>query len=236
MARDFNGVDNAGKVIEYTEIADLFQGTRDTMFCWFNAESDGQGSVGKIISSKPDSNTGHRDLNLQNDSAPNTQIRFFGAFSTTSGEWITGVDISLNVWHPLGLDYDDTDVNENPIMYVDGVSDTLTEDVTPVGTPASVTQNFMIGARKDAGASRRTFDGLIAQVAAWKGVLSSVHQAALGRGVNPFIMRNDILVLYVPLYGNDDPEPNEGIAGNTCDIIGAIKGVNPPVELLENFL
>ncbi len=71
----------------------------------------------------------------------------------------------------------------------------------------------------------------------WSAELDAVHVAALGRGVNPFVMRNDILVIYCPIWGHDSPE-NEYENQLTMTIVNSPDKVvpNPPVELLENYL
>jgi hypothetical protein len=49
-------------------------------------------------------------------------------------------------------------------------------------------------------------DGLLAEVGVWNVALSDGEVAALGRGVNPRLIRPNALVFYAPLWGTSDPE------------------------------
>jgi hypothetical protein len=58
-------------------------------------------------------------------------------FNTTLGRWNTLETITLYEWHHLVVTYDNSSVSNDPIFYVDGVSQTVTESSTPVGTRVS---------------------------------------------------------------------------------------------------
>ena len=56
------------------------------------------------------------------------------------------------------------------------------------------------------------------------------------RGVNPFVMRDDIQLFYQPVWGNDSPEVDY-----TGRLSGTVSGGtkanwHPPVEHMENYL
>lgn len=61
----------------------------------------------------------------------NMQIEFTANFTTTNGVWVTNsVGISSNII----ITYNGGSASNNPIIYVDGVSVTVTKTTSPVGT------------------------------------------------------------------------------------------------------
>lgn len=80
------------------------------------------------------------------------------------------------------------------------------------------------------------WDGELAYIGFWNVELSDNEILALASGVNPFILRNDALVAYYPVDGNESPEPDY-VSQQNMTVNGAVKAnVNPPVELLENYI
>lgn len=86
-------------------------------------------------------------------------------------------------------------------------------------------------------------DGDIGFCAAWDLTLSDNEIAALGNGVNPWAIRNQNLVMYCQVNGNEDPEPNWANRGAFASPTNFVltgtptkSTTNPPVELLENYL
>jgi hypothetical protein len=65
-------------------------------------------------------------------------LRLLRKFSTTSGIWsVNSLTLSTGVKYQLGFTYDKSSVSNNPAMYVNGVSQTVTRTTAPVGTAAS---------------------------------------------------------------------------------------------------
>lgn len=78
--------------------------------------------------------------------------------------------------------------------------------------------------------------GRVAEFAIFKTVLTDNQLAALGRGVPVFVVTSVRPYLYVPIWGNDDPEA-EYINGWDMALTSApTKIAHPPVEHLENYL
>jgi hypothetical protein len=64
-------------------------------------------------------------------------LRLLRKFSTTSGIWsVNSLTFSTGVKYQLGFAYDKSSVSNNPTMYVNGVSQTVTRTTAPVGTAA----------------------------------------------------------------------------------------------------
>ncbi|KKP69846.1 hypothetical protein A2X44_05265 [candidate division CPR3 bacterium GWF2_35_18] len=93
---------------------------------------------------------------------PTNSRNIFGHnFSTTSGRW-SFPQFSLSVWHHVLVIYDKTSVSNNPYIYVDGVSQTVTEYSTPGGS-ANSDASFNLLVSKSPGYDRWV-DGLIDDV------------------------------------------------------------------------
>ena len=78
--------------------------------------------------------------------------------------------------------------------------------------------------------------GPIGECAIWSADIGSTKMQALERGVNPFVMRDDIQLFYQPVWGNDSPEVDY-----TGRLSGTVSGGtkanwHPPVEHMENYL
>ncbi|MCP4475405.1 MAG: LamG domain-containing protein [Gammaproteobacteria bacterium] len=72
----------------------------------------------------------------------------------------------------------------------------------------------------------------------WDVALSDNEMTALSRGVCPKRIRPANQWYYIPMWGDDDPEPDLSGRGNTVSIITGTpaKENNVNVELLENFI
>lgn len=65
----------------------------------------------------------------------NGDIFFEENFTDTNGAWHTAINtLSVSTWHHIVVTYDPDDVVNDPIIYIDSVSKSLTELATPVGT------------------------------------------------------------------------------------------------------
>lgn len=115
-----------------------------------------------------------------------------------NGEW-TIASPALNEWHPVGVSYNDTATTNDPIMYLDGASQTVTERITPVGSAVDNATAYSIGNR--IGATDASWDGYLAEFGIWDRILTAAEFAALGKGFSPLFFPND-LVLYYPLVRN----------------------------------
>jgi hypothetical protein len=78
--------------------------------------------------------------------APTTagfQVRVLAKW-TTDGRWDSS-DISLNEWHHIAITYDRGATTNDPVMYVDGTSVTVTEELTPTTTVQSGQDTVKLG-------------------------------------------------------------------------------------------
>ena len=127
---------------------------------WMYPKSDGEGDYGRI---------GQKgwEFNLREESSGFVKVQFYHGFSTTAGNWkTTNAAVALNAWNHLALFYDSDATGNDPVIYVNGVSQAITETSTPAGTRTDdAAQTLYIG-NNNTGA--RTFDGYIMDIKIYK--------------------------------------------------------------------
>lgn len=177
-ALDFNGIDTKVE-INNSSLHNIFTGG-GTVSAIFNPKSDGEGDAGRIVSTGASSNGWILRTNQQ--SGDFVKIQFVMNFSTTDGNWETLADIPINEITHVALKYDDGDVTNNPVLYINGIPRTvgnglLTETATPVGTRNSdATNPFWIGNNSPINA---TFDGWIDDVRVYGALKTNAEIKAL---------------------------------------------------------
>jgi len=144
-----------------------------TVMAWFTLDGFGAGSFGKLLS---------KSLNLTpNDAwfiqaqAGDSQFSFAYGFSTMPGQWDTDLTFTADgrLYH-IAIAYDNSSVSNDPIIYVDGTSESITENSTPVGTADSdAAQDFLIGNQPVS--FNRAFDGNIEDVRLYNRILSAAE-------------------------------------------------------------
>ena len=162
-ASNFDAVDSKIDASSGSTIDDIFD-SNGWITSWFNANSDGEGSLGVIWQK------GNTLLRVRDESGGNVRLELVVDFNTTDGIWQTAVDIPINTNTRIDVEYDNSTVGNNPILTVNGVARTvgngLTETQTPVGTRVSdAASNFIIGNNTGQTA---TFDGEIDEVRTMK--------------------------------------------------------------------
>ncbi len=141
----------------------------------------------------------------------------------------TSTGYTTGTWHCAGGVFAST---TSRAAYIDGGSKgTDTEDIS-----FATHNNFSIGVQERSSVTN-FFAGDIACCGVWNVTLTDAEMAILAKGVNPFFFRNDALIAFYPIDGNDSPEA-EFVSGNTGVLTGPPTKTadNPPVELLENYL
>lgn len=159
-ALDFDGDSGLVTVSDATAIQNIFDGG-GTIECWINVDSDGEANEGYISKKSWTSYT-------YNEISSKVKLVFVYPFSGTTGVWSTpSTEVDLNIWTHLIITYNNSDVTNNPIIYVNGSSVTVGEDTTPVGTRTTdVGTDLIIG---NTSTDVRTFDGTIDEMRLYKG-------------------------------------------------------------------
>lgn len=91
--------------------------------------------------------------------AASNRIDFTRAFSGDNGSWKTPDDsTSTGSWYYIVLTYDDSSDTNNPLIYINKTSQSITEAVPPTGTASTNADDYIIGNR---GNAERTLDGIM---------------------------------------------------------------------------
>ncbi|MCH7529255.1 MAG: LamG domain-containing protein [Candidatus Marinimicrobia bacterium] len=142
---------------------------------WVYINSDGENDNGGII------NKGNPNgwlLRTQDESGDTVILRFQRIFSGATGQW--NVTLTKDRWHHFVVVYDDTAVDNDPTIYIDGVSQVISEAQAPVGTAVTdVGNNLYLGTNWG---TASTMDGLIAGIRLWNRLLSALEVKGLASG------------------------------------------------------
>ena len=137
----FDGVDDVVTVPDYAGIQNIFDGG-GTVEAWVKPTVVNAGAM--TICAK---NTQTRIILV------NTQLYIIQDFSTTRGLWLKDAAAAAGVSMHVMVTYDCTNVANDPILYLNGVSTALTEVSTPVGTYTTDAGNNLFFGREIAAAS-----------------------------------------------------------------------------------
>lgn len=161
----FDGADDAVDVNSDASIDSLFS-SGGTIAAWVYPDSAGEGNQGKIYDK--------RKMGLYVEST-GMGVRFVQEYATTDGVWSTGNGkIPASQWTHIVVTYT-VGTSNDPLIYINGVSQTVTEDSTPLGAVQSdASHDGCIGQAADAGGgclATKTFDGIIDEVRLYDRVL-----------------------------------------------------------------
>lgn len=200
-----------------------------TYAMWVNRDTgDGGGGNGRYF----DKNTGSGSDELMFNSGSAGGLIFFDrTFSISGGEWNCPRPSTL-AWHQITVTYDSSSISNNPLMYVDGTSQTVTETAAPDGTAVTNTDAYVIGNRGTG--TDRVSDAQFAEFAIWNRILTASEVAALADGYSPLFMSNS-LVLYCPLVRNivDFKNAVPTAVGNAITVHPRI--IYPTMEMIRRF-
>ena len=154
----FDGVDDQITIPDDSRIDNIFDGG-GTVISFVNAASDGEGNFGRICDKTGSSSEGFYFTIFENDGT-NSKVSFRYFFTTKEGRWSTDVVVPLGLPSTIAITYDNSDVSNSAIMYVNGKTLTVGSGLakqTPEGTRISDDGNdLIIGNRLD---GLRTFNG-----------------------------------------------------------------------------
>ena len=157
-AISFDGVNDSLTVSSSASINNIFD-TGGTLFFVSKPASDGGGNFSRII----DKGSSGYSLILQNESGSTLQPRLLVSFDTSNGDWKTTAN-SFNIGEAniLVLTYNGSSASNNPTFSVNQTQESVTEDLTPVGTINDDSASDLIIGNNLAGT--RGFDGLYGEL------------------------------------------------------------------------
>lgn len=168
--------DNVAAVVGDTEMNNIFAGGG---FLAFAAKWDDQGATTISVLRKPTtSNLGWDFLGVNAVIDNKKNFRFSRKFSGNgiSAEWNSDTrNIPTDVASIITIEYDEGDINNDPVITIDGVVQAITEAIAPSGTPDSDAGTaFIIGS-----AASTTFGGTMYELALYSTIPSADDQVAL---------------------------------------------------------
>lgn len=184
MAYDFNG---SSHYIEATYIP--VTAAPLTLAGWFNSDSD---TTSQTIISITNSGGQERFLLTASGGVTGDPVRATTIQGNVGAAADSATGYSANTWHhAAGVFASST----SRIAYIDGVGGTAE---TTSRTPGTM-NTTRIGVTVGGGARSNYMNGRLAEVAIWNVALSAVEIAALAKGIKPFLIRPEKIVLYLPL-------------------------------------
>ena len=133
------------------------------------------------------------------DSGGGGNYSYFRGFSGNGFGWWFVVSPSTSANHAVGVSYNSSAAANVPIMYLDGVAQSLSTLQQGTGTATTNASAYMIGNRAD---FARNWDGHLGEFAAWDAILTAAEFAQLALGISALLVRPSALVEYIPLFGN----------------------------------
>lgn len=235
MAVEFDGANDYINCGSAAAIDNLFDGG-GSLVCFMEAQSMGESNLGMILHK-----AGKWSFRLRNTGGAyiNTLVLSY-IFTGNDGAWrLAANSISLNTKYHLAITYNNSDVGNDPIIYVDGVSQAVTELVAPTGTRESdAAGDLYIG--NNIGTTA-TFDGLISRVRAFDTILTADQIASLAAGYSLPLGGEILWVDMMRAHGiahwdgttlvvNTNYLPDGSVNDNVCN------PTNSPVARASDFL
>lgn len=216
-ALDFDGSDDVVTVHSNDKISNIFK-EGGTIASWIYLEDWGEGNLGRIVDKSNSTNAANGFSFLVSDSGD--ELRFSRGFSTSRGRWdAPDSSLSLNTWHHVAVTYDENSSSNDPRLFIDGVSVTVTESTSPSGTATTDTSLALnIGNYSD---GSRTFDGLIDDVRLYDRILQDHEIAALAAGHMPATASGTFT-----LDANLDVNHDMVLAAGDVDVSGSYRQIN----------
>jgi hypothetical protein len=137
---------------------------------WVYPRSDGESDEGRII------DKGLWSLTVEDESAGLVKVVFDYSFDTLSnpGQWKTTTRvIPINTWSHVAVTFDADSASNDPVIYLNGVAQTIEETDTPSGTRDTDAAAVLTIGNTSTGS--RTWDGHIDEVRLWDDVRTAAE-------------------------------------------------------------
>lgn len=119
------------------------------------------------------------------------------------GAWNTGADLSASAYQHCMITYDNSSVDNDPIIYINSVSKSLSELNTPEGTAKTGSTSYL---RFGSGLQTTTFlslDGKLQDVRIYNRILPQNEIEILANSRRLKVVQNG-LVFWAPMWGTND--------------------------------
>ena len=163
----YDGIDDGVTCGNDASLANIFDGG-GTFMAWAYPRSMGQNDQGRL---------GDKDqwTLMQRFEGRGNILYVHAAFTTTAGAWRSPIDtFAFNEWYHGALVYDSSSDQNDPMVFVNGVSQEITVKTVPEGDYVDDTESvFGIGIRFHD--LQRFFDGILDEVAIYDRALSEAE-------------------------------------------------------------
>lgn len=161
-ALSFNGGANANNYVSIGASASINNLSQMTFDAWIYPRTLGENNYGRIFQKDDGTTLNGRGFEV----SPGNELYYWHGWSGSAGQsavWTTPTNsITLKQWNHVVISYDDTSSSNNPIIYINGVNQTLTVGTAPSGSSGSdASGTLYLGNRNNGGTYDRTFDGYI---------------------------------------------------------------------------
>jgi hypothetical protein len=160
--------------------------TQRTWGIWAYRNGLGGGSVGRVW------DKGGAEILRVNDAS---DFRFHRGWSSNAGTWTFPL-IATGAWRHILIAYNAGATGNDPLVWVDGVAQTVTQGGTPAGTVNTNADPYQVG---NSSGGTQAWDGILAEFAVWDALLGLAEAQQLADGVSSLLIRPDALVSYAPL-------------------------------------
>jgi hypothetical protein len=216
-ARGFGTTDGSATTDQIT-LAYTTHPTSWSLSIWFYRTGTGGSDFGRIVGK----GNGTAGLRFFENVVGGPNLYNLASPWTTEGQWTIAAP-SSSAWHHALITYDGSSTANNPIIYIDGSSVTVTRLTAPVGSLVTNSDGFILGNRSD---QIRNFNGRLAEFAFWNGsILTAGNATSLAAGARADSIGSP--VAYLKLCGSTSPEPNEISGGATGTVTGALVQTHP---------
>lgn len=197
--------------------------TKTSWLVWALLTGSGGNGFGRMF----DKHTGGGTLDYTFGHDNGSSKYFFTRhFSTSDGTWSFNAP-ATGGWHPIVLTYDSSSAANNPVIYMDGVLQTLTP-TAPTGSAVDSAGTLCIGNRVDT--SGGNWNGDLGPFWHWRDRLLTPQEAfqlSVGRDPRDF---GGKLVQGIPVRGGVLKAERDLISGKEVIYTGTVGSVNPKVR------
>lgn len=199
-----------------------------TILAWIKPNSIGHNGVYGVIATKYGASGGWGS-DIVTGGGYTRALRIIQSFSGADGVWLANIVITLGVWQHVAISYDNSLVANDSLIYVNGISKTVTEDNTPTGTATDGPgEDWVVGNRNvGGGAYDAGFDGEISNLMVYNRILP-VEEILSHYNSRQFMVNLNGLVFWIPMWGAAGLQSYDGAtllaANKIVDQINGLKG------------